>query len=104
MNEYISRKEAINVIKSLESSMPAKDNYAKGYDAALGRALIAVREVSPAAGVMTVKRGRWSECYTDTRLYSGICSVCGGAAIRSVKGKPLDYCPNCGARMDGDSE
>ena len=28
--------------------MPAKDNYAKGYDAALGRALIAIREVHTA--------------------------------------------------------
>lgn len=58
----------------------------------------------PAADVQPVKHGRWSECYTDSRLYSGICSVCGGAAIRSVKVNPLDYCPNCGARMDGDTE
>lgn len=50
--------------------------------------------------VQPVKHGRWSECYTDSRLYSGICSVCGGAAIRSVKANPLDYCPDCGARMD----
>ncbi len=56
----------------------------------------------PAADVQPVKHGRWSECYTDSRLYSGICSVCGGAAIRSVKANPLDYCPNCGARMDGE--
>lgn len=57
----------------------------------------------PAADVQPVKYGRWSECYTDSRLYSGICSVCGGAAIRSVKANPLGYCPNCGARMDGDT-
>lgn len=50
-----------------------------------------------------VKHGRWSECYTDSRLYSGICTACGGAAIRSVIANPLDYCPNCGARMDGDT-
>ena len=48
MAEYISKNEAINAVKSLESSMPAKDNYAKGYDAALGRALIAIREVHTA--------------------------------------------------------
>ena len=47
-----------------------------------------------------VKHGYWSECYTDSYHYSGICSVCGGGAIRKVKGKPLKYCPNCGARMD----
>lgn len=102
MNEYIKRCEAINAIKNLESSLPAKDNYAKGYDAALGRALIAVREV-PTADVQPVKRGRWSECYTDSRLYSGICTVCGKASIRSIKENPLEYCPKCGARMDGDT-
>ena len=56
MDEYIKRCEAINAIKSLESSMPAKDNYAKGYDAALGRALIAVREAPPAADVQPVNQ------------------------------------------------
>lgn len=52
----------------------------------------------------TEKHGYWSECYTDSHHYSGICSVCGGGAIRKVKGKPLDYCPKCGARMDGDPD
>lgn len=55
----------------------------------------------------TEKHGYWSECYTDEHHYSGICSVCGGGAIRKVKAKPLDYCPKCGARMDlkdGDTE
>lgn len=56
MGEYISRDEAINAIKSLESNMPAKDNYAKGYDAALGRVLIAVREVPPVTDVQPVNR------------------------------------------------
>lgn len=54
----------------------------------------------PASDVQPIRHGRWSECYTDSRLYSGICSVCGGAAIRSVIANPLSYCPNCGARMD----
>ena len=46
------------------------------------------------------KHGYWSECYTDSHHYSGICSVCGGGAIRKVKAEPLKYCPCCGARMD----
>lgn len=46
-----------------------------------------------------VKRGRWSECYTDSRVYSGICTVCSKASIRSIKENPLEYCPKCGARM-----
>lgn len=107
MDEYLSRNEAFNAIKSLESSMPAKDNYAKGYDAALGRALIAVREVPPAADVQPVKHGRWEQIGEQ----SAKCAACGGV-LRSngidKTGKALifnavyHYCPVCGARMDGD--
>lgn len=52
--------------------------------------------------VRPVKYGYWSECYTDSHHYSGICSVCGRGAIRKVETKPLGFCPNCGARMEGD--
>lgn len=57
-----------------------------------------------AADVQPVKHGRWSECYTDSHHYSGICTVCGKASIRSIKENPLEYCPKCGAKMDGDTE
>lgn len=57
-----------------------------------------------AADVQPVRHGYWSECYTDCHHYSGICSVCGGGAIRKVKAEPLKYCPCCGARMDGDTK
>ena len=46
MAEYIEREKVVESIKELVSNMPAKDNYAKGYDAAIGRALVAVRKVS----------------------------------------------------------
>ena len=69
MDEYLSRNEAVNAIKSLESSMPAKDNYAKGYDAALGRALIAVREVPPAADVQPVDEDNGHIIYIGRRAY-----------------------------------
>lgn len=46
MAEYIDKAKAVENIKKLMSSIPAKDNYAKGYDAAIGRALIAVRSES----------------------------------------------------------
>lgn len=48
-----------------------------------------------------VPHGEWHECWHDERIYSGICSVCGYASIRSVACDALPYCPKCGARMDG---
>lgn len=100
MNEYISRDKAINAIKSLESSMPTKDNYAKGYDAALGRALIAVRTAPPSADVQPVKRGRWE--LTDNSSFKK-CSECGAWWSSDIADNCFtNYCPKCGARMDGD--
>ena len=109
MNEYISREEAIHAIKSLESSIPAKDNYAKGYDAALGRVLIAVREVPPVTNEQPVKHGRWEEIeeyggWGDTYFR---CSICGDEWDLDA-GTPVEngmkYCPSCGAKMDGGAE
>lgn len=97
-DEHISKHEAVNAIKSLESSMSAKDNYAKGYDAALGRALIAVREVPPASDVQPVKHGYWKE--EEPRVLK--CSVCGENAPMNYLGQNCidsSYCPWCGARM-----
>lgn len=52
----------------------------------------------------TVLRGRWSECYTDSHHYCGICSLCGRGAIRKVESKPLAFCPNCGKPMENEEE
>ena len=107
-DEYISRNEAINAIKSLESSMPAKDNYAKGYDAALGRVQIAVRAVPPAADVQLVKHGKWVSSASTLETGTVRCSSCRSEmyvddlfAVSASNGMMPNYCPNCGARMDG---
>lgn len=63
---------------------------------------------SPAADVQPVKHGRWIGIYeycealdlrpTGLGVYYW-CSECDKA-----EKKTSDFCPNCGARMDGDSE
>lgn len=63
-------------------------------------------EAMPAADVQLVKRGRWiginEYCKKNGYIPSGMgiyywCSECG-----KEEPKISDYCPNCGARMDGD--
>lgn len=98
-DEYISRDE---LRKHLADCMTAEF-----FDSDMKKAVVGIDvyvENMPAADVQPVKHGRWSECYTDSRLYSGICTVCGKASIRSIKENPLEYCPKCGARMDGDAK
>ena len=44
--------------------------------------------------VAEVKHGKWVDNYNGTFA----CSVCGGKASK------MNYCGNCGARMDGEGE
>ena len=55
------------------------------------------------------KRGRWIIDYAEgTKIYHAHCSECNKEPDRNIGGdyyidKLSDYCPNCGAKMDGDS-
>ena len=57
------------------------------------------------ADVQEIKRGEWKLCYEDWRMQiaGDECSACGfqhyGTCISHYH-----YCPNCGAKMDGDTE
>ena len=53
--------------------------------------------------LVEVVHGRWKQCFEDWRkqIEGDKCSACGfehyGTSIRNY-----NYCPNCGARMDGE--
>lgn len=81
MAEYIEREVAERILDEVGS--PA---YAK-------RALI----LAPAADVVPVVHGRW--IHDINNMYG--CSECLGRETMSHK-KLKPYCPNCGARMDGE--
>lgn len=68
----------------------------------------------PAADVAQMVHGRWKAqleserdgftkfLWLPDRIVGYICSNCGGEAIEYVDDYFLpDYCPNCGAKMDG---
>ena len=93
MNEYISRENVLG-----NSNIITVQTKEYGSIEVIPVDTIADIE---SADVQPVKHGRWSECYTDSHHYSGICTVCGKASIRSIKENPLEYCPKCGARMAG---
>ena len=59
----------------------------------------------PAADVAPVRHGRWlgwGKSGTPTYENYGTCSVCGEDA--EIYTEHRNYCPNCGARMDGGDE
>lgn len=60
----------------------------------------------PAADVVPVKHGKWIRATKTYPYYDYKCSFCGCEEYRHIdskgKIKIMNYCPNCGARMDGD--
>jgi rubrerythrin len=83
MAEYISREAVINI--TAETGAWETQNR--------------VREL-PAADVQPVKRGKWIENagYGGWSNSEFKCPECG-----IMEYKPTNFCPNCGARMDGDT-
>lgn len=63
------------------------------------------RSINPAADVVEVKHGRWKEVEWQFGDVYYDCSVC-GESFCLIEGTPTDnlynYCPNCGAKMDGE--
>ena len=89
MAEYIEREAAI---RFLLNDYPDKVNYSRE-DAA-----DCIRYMNAADGA-PVRHGRWveKEKYTFGIMYD--CSLCEDRILDN--GHPWNYCPNCGAKMDG---
>ena len=83
MTEYIERKALRDTL----------------YDAdAITMSGVKILNQFPSADVAPVRHGRWGT-HSD-RPDSLICSVC-NCGFDMWKHDPHNYCPNCGAKMDG---
>ena len=112
MSEYIDKSALYEKIAQLEEL--ARDRYLETpsnspcysrYMTQLNERTTFKHIVSdfPAADVAPVVHGRWKQCFEDWRqqIEGDKCSACGfehyGPSINHYH-----YCPNCGARMDGE--
>ena len=99
MNDLISRQEAIAAFKpyALYDSNRTNAEWVTRIESVL--------EELPSAE----KRGKWIERERYRTTKDGVfhtyrykvCSICGRASGRRMN-KRTRYCPNCGARMDGE--
>lgn len=94
MGEYVSK---IAVIRALLKDF--KDERHTWYSASYAIDIMAkIVDEMPSADVIPVVHGKWIDKSGGIEGAWNYCSVCGERAIELY-----DYCPNCGARMDGDS-
>lgn len=110
MDEYISRETAVEKITFLcelrEILCVPDDEFLRGLKNALDA--IKSNEFIPATDVQPVQHGRWIAENRDNRGYAD-CYTCTNCNCYSytytlMKDCEYEYCPNCGARMDGDAE
>ena len=101
MVEYIEREAVIAKYKQYLAELDGVDN----------EFAISVMRNEPSADVVEVKHGRWESVKNPQwPAYShDKCSICGWWNTKNAlcydghnkPGHSLNYCPNCGARMDG---
>ena len=100
MAEYITKEAAIEVFERGDADVI--ENYGDGCDFGFSRGAIksAINSI-PAADVAPVVHGRW--IHDGRRIKSGIdwchCSECEKSDNFCAR---TNYCPNCGAKMDGE--
>lgn len=99
--EYIEREAAYDMDTLYDwyvSSVSENDNpvWTEEHLEELLNDFYVIPKDTPAADVTPVRHGNWKQArYTEAPLY--ICSECDITAY-----KPHKYCPECGAKMDGE--
>lgn len=105
MNEYIKRNEIIKTLeerlkdkyRSLKTATYVEDINEIGSEIDELKVVIEIIELDiPAADVEPVRHGYWQVGYFHDR----VCSCC-LHPDNDFDDYPHDYCPNCGAKMEG---
>ena len=98
MAEYIEREATVKLLRSLGS----RDYRREKGTIQEAIKMVSFPEYTPAADVAPVRHGRWIlEREPDGKPYCFHCSVCDDDFHYIGITVAYDYCPNCGAKMDG---
>ena len=100
MNEYISKQKAIDYLNGYLHSLGEGSADTLLFDQGQRRALInSIQDISAvkAADVQPVVHAKWICHEPEIGLYYS-CSRCGHNALQGM----YKFCPNCGAKMDGE--
>lgn len=96
MAEYIEREALIEDISELEVSGV--------FTEALKNEVLKIISEQATADVTEVKHGKWEDSARPYSYYQYKCNVCGCDEYRQTdrngKCEIMNYCPNCGAKME----
>lgn len=94
--KYIDAESAKRVIKKVcETYNIAFENGHGGFGDMLAKAI----DDMPAADVQEVRHGQWEDANETFE-----CSICGYSFENEGYMHFFNFCPNCGARMDGEEK
>lgn len=102
MTEYIEREKAIKALKDNVTEMECHIYFGSNLGVPKDEIEDIVNEI-PAADVEPVKHGHWKH----VAGMNSKCSECDRYfPVSEFDKRPFDvnYCPNCGAKMDGESD
>lgn len=88
MPEYIEREAAIRALTL--------------HDCDSARAKMAICDI-PSSDVAPARHGMWVDV-REKRLFGEHYFLCSNCKTRNGSMIPFNYCPNCGAKMDGEAD
>ena len=109
MAEYIDREMVKEIMQRYRCSDCTNDKSLDCSLCQLNRPFAEISEI-PTADVQEVKRGRWilprkKGCVIYDEVAYKECSECGEVTfLAKTKYSQMNYCPNCGAKMDGEEK
>ena len=95
MKEYIEREAVLERLAKVD--MDTYYGFTAAVQFGVNHAIQCIKE-APAADVVEVRHGRWKN--GGNGLYD-TCSACEKEIYLAI---PMNYCPNCGARMGKEDE
>lgn len=94
MAEYIEREAVIKVLHENTTEMESDIYYGSNKGVPKDEIEDIINEI-PAADVVEVRHGEWGD---DGIAY--VCNICGKNLVIEQGTAEMNYCPNCGAKMD----
>jgi hypothetical protein len=98
MAEYIEREKAVNICTNQYKECLRKSDWCG--DTVAWNIGFGIKQL-PAADVVPVVHGRWVDNVDENGFLCNVWRKCSACGCLNYSKKP-PYCPNCGARMDGE--